>query len=75
MKRWLFLLLVIPLVACSAQPQSQAELSISVERVSHLPDLGEAPELTNDVWLNSDGSLRLVDLRGQVVLLDMWTFG
>ena len=39
-----------------------------------LPSLGEAPELRNDVWLNSE-PLRLADLRGQVVLLDMWTFG
>ena len=39
-----------------------------------LPSLGDAPELRNDVWLNSE-PLRLTDLRGQVVLLDMWTFG
>jgi hypothetical protein len=40
-----------------------------------LPDLGAAPELQNEVWLNVDTPLRLADLRGQVVLLDMWTFG
>jgi thiol-disulfide isomerase/thioredoxin len=40
-----------------------------------LDDLGEAPELANEVWLNVEGSLRLADLRGKVVLLDMWTFG
>jgi hypothetical protein len=40
-----------------------------------LPDLGPAPELQNEVWLNVDAPLRLADLRGQVVLLDMWTFG
>lgn len=39
-----------------------------------LPDLGAAPELTNTVWLNTDRSLRLADLRGKVVLIDMWTF-
>lgn len=40
-----------------------------------LPDLGPAPELTNDIWLNVDEPLRLADLRGRVVLLEMWTFG
>ncbi len=40
-----------------------------------LPDYGPAPELHDSVWLNSDRALRLRDLRGQVVLLEMWTFG
>jgi thiol-disulfide isomerase/thioredoxin len=39
-----------------------------------LPDYGPAPELENSVWLNVDHPLRLQDLRGKVVLLDMWTF-
>jgi len=42
---------------------------------ANLPDLGEAPELNNDVWLNTDRPLRLAELRGKVVLIDMWTFG
>lgn len=45
-----------------------------VPYVSSLPNLGPAPELVNEVWLNTDTPLRLADLRGQVVLLDMWTF-
>jgi hypothetical protein len=40
-----------------------------------LPDLGPAPELTNDTWLNVASPLRLADLRGKVVMIDMWTFG
>ena len=40
-----------------------------------LEDYGAAPELTNDVWLNTDQPLRLAELRGKVVLLEMWTFG
>ena len=40
-----------------------------------LDDLGPAPELTNQVWINADRPLRLAELRGKVVLLDMWTFG
>lgn len=42
---------------------------------SDLPDLGLAPELENEVWLNTGAPLRLADLGGKVVLLDMWTFG
>ncbi len=42
---------------------------------SDLADLGPAPELENEVWLNTDQPLTLEKLRGKVVLLDMWTFG
>jgi thiol-disulfide isomerase/thioredoxin len=41
---------------------------------SELKDLGAAPELQNDVWLNTEKPLRLAGLRGKVVLLNMWTF-
>jgi thiol-disulfide isomerase/thioredoxin len=41
----------------------------------NLPNLGSAPELQNEIWLNVDQPLRLADLRGKVVLLEMWTFG
>jgi thiol-disulfide isomerase/thioredoxin len=40
-----------------------------------LPDYGAAPEITNDVWLNTEKMLRLGDLRGKVVLVNFWTFG
>lgn len=33
-----------------------------------------APEILNDTWLNSQ-PLRLADLKGQVVLVEFWTFG
>ena len=49
--------------------------SVSLARPVDLPDLGPAPELANSVWLNTDSPLRLADLRGKVVGLEMWTFG
>ncbi|MEC4674650.1 MAG: hypothetical protein VST68_10710, partial [Nitrospirota bacterium] len=33
-----------------------------------------APEITNKTWLNAKPH-RLADLRGQVVLVEFWTFG
>jgi thiol-disulfide isomerase/thioredoxin len=33
-----------------------------------------APEIANEVWLNSETS-RLSELRGKVVLVEFWTFG
>ena len=53
---------------------SQALLTPSAVRAP-LDDLGPAPELTNQVWLNVDQPLRLAGLRGSVVRLEMWTFG
>ncbi len=76
MRVWLVIPFVIFLTSCSAISRNQptpAAPGLS-GRVS-LPKLGPAPELTNDTWLNTDQPLRLADLRGKVVLLDMWTFG
>ena len=36
---------------------------------------GPAPELVGKTWLNVEHPVRLSDLRGRVVLIDMWTFG
>jgi len=60
------------LTACAATPQTPP--TPPTDNAS-LPDLGPAPELTNDTWLNVDSPLRLADLRGKVVAIDMWTFG
>ena len=88
MKYWFLVLIVIFLFGCTSksalqsapqrdniQADTAAEEPIASEPAVNLPDLGEAPELTNEVWLNVEQPLRLADLRGQVVLLDMWTFG
>ena len=40
-----------------------------------LPDLGPAPEIANEVWLNTDRPLNLASLKGEVVLVEFWTFG
>lgn len=49
--------------------------STDVSPTPELPVLGIAPELTNEVWLNTDSPLRLADLKGKVVLIEFWTFG
>ena len=67
--------LALVLAACSlsGEPVGMIE-SASITR-SSLPDMGPAPELESDVWLNTVAPLRLRDLRGKVVALEMWTFG
>jgi hypothetical protein len=40
-----------------------------------LPDLGPAPDIRNEVWLNTDQPLNVAALRGRVVLVEFWTFG
>ena len=76
----LLLLLVGGLLgACTSPPQnvpSPPAASQNQEVMSmDLPNLGQAPEISGDVWINSDQPLTLAGLRGKVVLLDMWTFG
>ncbi len=80
MDRVSFLILTsIFLTSCSpATPAIKPITQNSVQSSgiqSSLPDLGPAPELTNEIWLNVDAPLKLANLRGKVVLLDMWTFG
>jgi hypothetical protein len=80
MKRlWIFGLLALGLAACSSAAEAANPASetgqIQPRAELRLPDLGPAPELTNTIWLNTDQPLRLADLRGKVVAIDMWTFG
>jgi hypothetical protein len=74
MKRILAGLFFLILTACGTAPMTQINLPMTS---ASLPDLGPAPELTaeRDAWLNVDSPLRLADLAGKVVAIDMWTFG
>jgi hypothetical protein len=70
------LLLTILLFGCAPQNTTLSQDDSAMQnQLATLPDLGLAPELTNDTWLNVDSPLRLADLRGKVVIIDMWTFG
>ena len=55
------------------EPQSEPEEQTDSSLVSNF--YGPAPELENEIWLNTETPLRLEDLRGKVVLIEMWTFG
>jgi len=82
-KRILLGLFTLLLFGCSAQPSpslpqdgiQQPTEEPPMPKVASLPDLGPAPELTNDIWLNVDSPLRLAELQGRVVIVEMWTFG
>jgi hypothetical protein len=58
-----------------ATPTFSSSITLEQQQLlASLPSRGPAPELVNETWLNTE-PLRLADLRGKVVLLDMWTFG
>jgi len=63
------------LFGCALPTTTQGQAQPVMSKLAPLPDLGLAPELTNDTWLNVDSPLRLADLRGRVVMVEMWTFG
>ncbi len=69
----IFLLL---LTGCAVSVPHSTALSgkPSATSKADFPDLGIAPELTNTTWINTSAPMRLADLRGKVVLLEMWTF-
>jgi len=76
MQRFVFGLIAFILFGCSMrEDMTQQQVDPAMPISASLPDLGPAPELTNDTWLNVDSPLRLADLRGKVVIVEMWTFG
>jgi hypothetical protein len=82
MKFWIWIVMGLALAGCASatgvQPSPVDEPGSPLEQpgnLAALKDYGPAPELENEVWLNTEVPLRLADLGGKVVLLDMWTFG
>jgi thiol-disulfide isomerase/thioredoxin len=75
MKLLLLGLMTLVLFGCALQQTEAPSADTSMYKINTLPDLGLAPELTNETWLNVDAPLRLADLRGKVVIVEMWTFG
>ena len=61
-------------VAESGGALSSGPTAAQLELLARLRPQGEAPELLNEVWLNSE-PLKLADLRGNVVLVEFWTYG
>jgi hypothetical protein len=74
MRNFLWLLLPLLIAGCTAADSTSASSPEASARAD-LKDFGPAPELANEVWINTDAPLRLADLRGKVVAIDMWTFG
>lgn len=72
----------VPVSSTVENPSSGQERSNSSEptkepmiTATQLPDLGPAPDFTNEVWLNTERPLDLAALRGRAVLVEFWTFG
>ena len=72
MERLPLIFLLLSLTGCS---MSQRADQIMNQQTPSLADLGQAPELASDTWLNADAPVRLAGLRGKVVVVEMWTFG
>jgi hypothetical protein len=77
---WILMTAMI-LTACGITSTNEGEVEAPMEEKAfpdleeRLEDRGPAPEIENEVWLNSQDPLRLDTLKGNVILLDFWTFG
>jgi len=64
-------------VDADAMESAPAASPLSAEQIAllaKLPSRGAAPELHNETWVNSE-PLKLADLRGNVVIVEFWTYG
>ena len=75
MKRLIPGILALILFGCLSRQEGIYQMESAMPKITSLPDLGPAPELTNDTWLNVSAPLHIADLRGKVVIVEMWTFG
>jgi len=63
-----------PTVSPTPPPMNPKPSPEQLSLLAGLKSQGAAPELFNQVWLNSH-PLKLADLRGKAVVIDFWTFG
>lgn len=84
MRILVILLVMVGVAACAAEVGPNAETGEAVATETAVPvtvvlktldDLGPAPEIENELWLNTDAPVTLASQRGNVVLLEFWTFG
>ena len=68
------IIIFLALAGCASRPED-GPVPEEAHPDASLENYGPAPELTNEIWLNTEQPLRLEDMRGKVVLLEMWTFG
>lgn len=64
--------------ATAQQPEETPTSTLAKPSASNppiLPTMGVAPEIENEIWINSDVPLSLASQSGKVVLLEFWTFG
>lgn len=74
LKYWILPTITIVILAGYMMTHQNQTLA-QTNQMADLPIIAPAPELHEGIWLNTDVPLKLEALRGQVVLLEMWTFG
>jgi hypothetical protein len=57
-----------------AAPEKTQSTVASRNPILSPPDLGPAPDFTNEAWINTAAPLTLDGLRGKVVLVEFWTY-
>ncbi|MEZ4729088.1 MAG: hypothetical protein R3E79_18295 [Caldilineaceae bacterium] len=66
--------MIAPTAQSSAAASNDKLTTAQRQLLATLPALGTAPELQNEIWLNS-APLQLAALRGKVVMVEFWTYG